>query len=175
MRARSIVASVSVVFASFGCSPLAPRATASPSGAAPRATATRPRPSDVTASVSSRVVKLALRQVGAPYAWGGDQPSGFDCSGLVHYVYATVGVELPHNVARQYRRGVSVTRDKLRPGDVVFFDGLRHNGIYIGEGRFVHAAVTPDAVVISRLDERWYASRWVGARRLLDATPTVRR
>ena len=120
-------------------------------------------------------MKLALRQVGAPYAWGGARPDGFDCSGLVHYVYGSVGVVLPHNVAQQYRHGVAVARDKLRPGDLVFFDGLRHNGIYIGDGRFVHAATTADAVVISGLHERWYRSRWVGARRLLPPTSAARR
>src|SRR5207253_2951071 len=69
---------------------------------------------------SQTVVALAKRHVGAPYRWGGSSPSGFDCSGLVRYVYAQVGVELPHNAAQQYRLGTPVTRDGLEPGDLVF-------------------------------------------------------
>lgn len=111
-------------------------------------------------------MRIARRQLGAPYRWGGSGPSGFDCSGLVRYVYAQVGVSLPHNAARQYRYGTPVARDRLEPGDLVFFDHLRHNGIYIGNGRFIHARRTGERVSISTLDEEWYATRWVGARRL---------
>jgi cell wall-associated NlpC family hydrolase len=70
---------------------------------------------------------------------------------------------------------VPIAREDLQPGDVVFFDGLRHNGIYIGDSRFVHAARSPASVIVSRLDEAWYQSRWVGARRLLPSASTVRR
>ena len=118
------------------------------------------------ASMGETVVALAKRHVGAPYRWGGSNPSGFDCSGLVRYVYAQVGVSLPHNAAQQYRLGTPVTRDNLEPGDLVFFDSLRHNGIYIGDGRFIHARQTGRSVNIARLDDGWYASHWVGARRL---------
>ena len=118
------------------------------------------------AATPNRIVRVALEQLGARYAWGGTTPAGFDCSGLVRYVYAAAGVELPHNVARQHTHGVAVTREELEPGDIVYFDGLRHNGIYIGDGRFVHAALTTRSVIVSRLDEAWYRSRWVDARRV---------
>jgi cell wall-associated NlpC family hydrolase len=113
-----------------------------------------------------RVVEIARKQVGTPYRFGGTSPSGFDCSGLVRYVYAQVGVSLPHNAAQQYRYGSSVSRDRLEPGDLVFFDRLRHSGIYLGGGRFIHARQTGKRVNIARLDDEWYAEHWVGARRL---------
>ena len=113
-----------------------------------------------------RVVEIARKQVGTPYRFGGTSPSGFDCSGLVRYVYAQVGVSLPHNAAKQYRYGSPVSRDRLEPGDPVFFDRLRHSGIYIGGGHFIHARQTGKRVSIASLDASWYAKNWVGARRL---------
>jgi cell wall-associated NlpC family hydrolase len=113
-----------------------------------------------------RAVDVAMQYRGAPYRWGGETPSGFDCSGLVRYVYAQLGVSLPHNAAQQYRYGTAITRDSLEPGDLVFFDRLRHNGIYIGEGRFIHARQTGKHVALASLDDDWYRTHWVGARRL---------
>jgi cell wall-associated NlpC family hydrolase len=112
------------------------------------------------------VVGIAMQYLGVPYQWGGASPSGFDCSGLVLFVYAQVGVSLPHHAASQYNYGTPVSRDQLEPGDLVFFDGLGHNGIYIGGGQFIHAPHTGDVVKISSLDDPWYAATWVGARRL---------
>jgi cell wall-associated NlpC family hydrolase len=118
-----------------------------------------------------RIVGLATRHVGSPYVWGGASPRGFDCSGFVMYVYAALGVSLPHNAAQQYRLGMPVRRKDLRPGDLVFFDRLRHNGIYIGDGQFVHASQRGSGVKISRLDDEWFRERWTGARRVLKTAP----
>ncbi len=83
------------------------------------------------------------------------------------YAFAQVGVSLPHHAASQYGMGVPVSRDALQTGDLVFFNGLSHVGIYIGGGQFVHAPHTGDVVKISSLSDSWYASTWVGGRRIL--------
>jgi peptidoglycan DL-endopeptidase CwlO len=114
------------------------------------------------------VVGIALQYLGIPYVWGGSSPaSGFDCSGFIMYVYALVGVSLPHHAASQFNYGVPVSYDQLQPGDLVFFNGLGHAGIYIGGGQFVHAPHTGDVVKISSLSDSWYAATFVGARRIL--------
>jgi cell wall-associated NlpC family hydrolase len=122
---------------------------------------------NVPAPQYGSVVSIALQYLGVPYVWGGASPStGFDCSGFVMYVFAQIGVSLPHHAASQYGYGVPISRDQLAPGDLVFFDGLGHVGIYIGNGQFVHAPHTGDVVKISSLDEDWYSSTYYGARRL---------
>ena len=112
------------------------------------------------------VVGIAMQYLGIPYVWGGASPGGFDCSGFVMYVFAQVGVSLPHNAAAQYGYGVYVPRDQLEPGDLVFFDGLGHDGIYIGGGSFIHSPHTGDVVKISSLYDSWYAATYVGAKRI---------
>ncbi|HMI98246.1 MAG TPA: NlpC/P60 family protein [Gaiellaceae bacterium] len=111
------------------------------------------------------VVGIAMQYLGTPYVYGGASPSGFDCSGFVMYVFAQVGVSLPHNAAAQYGYGMPVSRDQLQAGDLVFFNGLGHVGIYIGGGQFIHSPHTGDVVKISSLSG-WYSSTYVGARRL---------
>lgn len=112
------------------------------------------------------VVGIAMQYLGIPYRWGGASPStGFDCSGFIMYVYAKVGVSLPHNAAMQYSYGSPVSRSNLQPGDLVFFNSLGHNGIYIGGNQFIHSPHTGDVVKISSLTG-WYDSTWYGARRL---------
>jgi cell wall-associated NlpC family hydrolase len=128
--------------------------------AATTTTAPAPPPSGGHADAAS----IALQYLGVPYAWGGATPSGFDCSGLVMFVFAQLGIQLPHYSAAQYGYGTPVARDQLQPGDLVFFDGLSHVGIYIGNGQMVHAPHTGDVVKISPLSE--FGSGYVGARRL---------
>jgi cell wall-associated NlpC family hydrolase len=108
---------------------------------------------------------IALRYLGIPYLWGGASPAtGFDCSGLVMYVYAQLDISLPHYAAAQYQLGSPVDRSQLQPGDLVFFDALDHVGIYIGGGQFVHAPQTGDVVKITALSD--FGDGYVGARRL---------
>ena len=111
------------------------------------------------------VVGIAMQYLGIPYVYGGASPSGFDCSGFVMYVFAQVGISLPHNAAAQYGSGMPVSQDQLQAGDLVFFNGLGHVGIYIGGGQFIHSPHTGDVVKISSISG-WYSSTWVGARRL---------
>ena len=125
-----------------------------------------PEPVAAPPSRYGGVVGIAMQYLGVPYVWGGASPSGFDCSGFIMYVYAKVGVSLPHHAASQYGMGSPVSRDQLEPGDLVFFNGLGHNGMYIGGGQFIHAPHTGDVVKISSLSDSWYARTWVGARRL---------
>jgi peptidoglycan DL-endopeptidase CwlO len=109
------------------------------------------------------VVGLAMQELGKPYVWGAAGPSSFDCSGLVMYVYAQVGVSLPHNAAAMYSYGSPVSYGELQAGDLVFFSGLGHMGIYIGGGQFIHAPHTGDVVKISNMSDH---GGYVGARRI---------
>jgi peptidoglycan DL-endopeptidase CwlO len=118
-----------------------------------------------SSTLGGQAVAIAEQYLGVPYVWGGASPSGFDCSGLVMYVYGRLGVSLPHNAAAQYSMGTSVPRDALEPGDLVFFDGLGHVGIYVGGGSFIHAPHTGTVVQISSLSG-WYSSEYVGAKRI---------
>jgi peptidoglycan DL-endopeptidase CwlO len=113
----------------------------------------------------SGVVGIAMRYLGVPYVWGGASPRGFDCSGLVMYVFAQIGVSLPHSSYAQYGMGVPVSLSELEPGDLVFFAGASHVGIYIGGGQFIHAPHTGDVVKISSLSG-WYSATFAGGRRI---------
>jgi hypothetical protein len=116
--------------------------------------------------IGNRIVDYARRFRGVRYVYGGSSPrSGFDCSGLVRYVYAHFGVPLAHSSYAQFDRGRRVSRRSLHPGDLVFFDGLGHVGIYVGNGRFIHAPHSGTRVRIDAL-AGWYSSRFDGARRL---------
>jgi cell wall-associated NlpC family hydrolase len=113
------------------------------------------------------VVGIAMQYLGIPYRYGGESPStGFDCSGFTMYVFSRVGVSIPRTVSTQYGVGVPVSRSELQAGDLVFFNGLGHVGIYIGGNQFIHSPHTGDVVKISSITG-YYSSGWVGARRIL--------
>ena len=131
-------------------------------GSVPLTVDSRPRRSIL--SLGQRAVRIAAEEIGVPYRYGGSTPSGFDCSGLVAYVYGKLGVSLPHNAAAQYAYGRAVDRGDLRPGDLVFFHGLGHVGVYIGRGRIIHAPHSGERVEIQRLTARSESVQ--GARRL---------
>ena len=115
-------------------------------------------------TLAERAVKLARAQLGVPYVWGGSSPAGFDCSGLVSWVYGRLGISLPHNAAALYDVGRPVPLSEMRPGDLVFFSGLGHVGLYVGNGRMIHAPQSGRNVEIEALDARSYPP--VGARRV---------
>ena len=111
------------------------------------------------------IVGIAMRYLGVPYRWGGASPSGFDCSGLVQYAYAQLGISVPHSTYALWPMGTAISRDQLQPGDLVFFNGLGHMGIYIGNNQMIHAPHTGDVVKISSLTG-WYSTTYMGARRI---------
>lgn len=115
----------------------------------------------------AKVVRFARHLLGVPYVYGGTSPgSGFDCSGFTRFVYAHFGITLPHYSGAQFGMGRRVSRGGLRPGDLLFFDGLGHVGMYVGAGRFIHAPHSGTRVSIDSLSG-WYSGRYDGARRLL--------
>ena len=115
-------------------------------------------------TLGQRAVRLAAHELGVPYRYGGSSPSGFDCSGLVAFVYGKLGIALPHNAAAQYGYGRAVDRAQLKPGDLLFFHGLGHVGLYIGHGRMIHAPRSGENVEIQSLAAR--TGRVEGARRV---------
>jgi cell wall-associated NlpC family hydrolase len=137
------------------------QATASPSAAeSDGASVAIPAPSTVGESAAN----IALGQLGTPYVWGGGAPGGFDCSGLVSWAYGQAGLGgLPHFTGALWNSGTHVGQSDLAPGDLVFFHGLNHVGLYIGGGNFVHAPHTGDVVKISNLGSY---SGYVGAVRV---------
>ena len=146
------------------------RIAADPSPPAPQpvvgVSASTPEGSTVAPpNVHGGVVGIAMRYLGVPYVWGGASPRGFDCSGLVMYVFAQIGVSLPHSSYAQFGMGTPVSMSQLQPGDLVFFAGASHVGIYIGGGQFIHAPHTGTVVQISTLTG-WYASEFAGGRRI---------
>jgi cell wall-associated NlpC family hydrolase len=115
-------------------------------------------------SLAQRAVSIARTQLGVPYRFGGASPAGFDCSGLVMWVYGRLGLALPHNAAALFGVGRPVARRALRPGDLLFFSGLGHVGMYVGRGRMIHAPQSGRTVEIQALSAR--RASFVGARRV---------
>jgi cell wall-associated NlpC family hydrolase len=124
-------------------------------------------PDDAARPFGHRVVTYARHLLGIRYSWGGTAPrTGFDCSGLVRFVYGHFGIGLPHSSFADLLHGRRVGRRFLRPGDLVFFAGASHVGIYVGRGRFIHAPHTGTVVSITTMHSSWYGSAYDGARRI---------
>lgn len=123
----------------------------------------RPQPPEIPAEAA----RVAASLKGEPYRWGGDDPGGFDCSGLVHYAYARAGLEVPRTARQQYEAVRPLYVHQLVPGDLVFFTMpgkfLSHVGIYLGDQRFVHALNANHPVLVSRLDDHYWQHRLVRA------------
>lgn len=147
-----------VVVSPVAVSPVAPIPTLAPPPPAP--------------SLSQRVVELAQQYVGTPYLFGGASPAtGFDCSGFVQWVLGQFGVPVGRSAAGQYSAGESVPPDQLEAGDLIFFantymPGISHVGVYLGDGQFVDAGTERTGVRRARLTDPYWASRYVGARRI---------
>ena len=139
-----------------------------PELAALRAYALLPQPKPTPAE---RAASFALEAVGIPYRYGGESPeSGFDCSGLVRWAYGRAGLDVPHNSFALYGVGRRVQKSRLEAGDVLFFEGLGHVGLYLGAGQMVHAPYTGRRVEVIRLAATNYGRRLIGARRM--STPS---
>ena len=112
-----------------------------------------------------------MKLVGSKYVWGGASPTGFDCSGYIWYLARLVGKPVNRGMLGQYNSGAHPARDELKPGDLVFFQntyhpGLSHNGVYLGNNQFVHAADEDAGVTVSNLNSAYWSSHWFGATRL---------
>lgn len=139
-------------------------------GVAPSASALKGE-SKPGSSVTSQIVTNAKKYLGVPYLWGGSTPKGFDCSGYVQYIFAMSGITLPRTTTEQYKVGTYVSKSALRPGDLVFLQntyrpGISHVGIYIGDGKIIHAS-SSKGVTISSLSSTYYAQHYYGARRVV--------
>ena len=125
------------------------------------------------------LVSTALQFRGVPYRNGGSDPSGFDCSGFVQYVFAKFGATLPREVREQYQAGTPIDLDEIEAGDLLFFEtvsrGASHVGMAVGGGQFVHAPSSRGVVRVERYDAAYWASRFVGARRIVVASSPLTR
>jgi peptidoglycan DL-endopeptidase CwlO len=148
-------------------SPALAEADARPSALAGEIRPERPRNVPEHFTIGERAATLAVRMVGTPYRWGGESPGGFDCSGLVRWAYGQVGLDLPHNSHALYGVGREVSRSRMQTGDVLFFSGLGHVGMYLGGGRMVHAPYSGKHVEVVNLRASHYGGRLVGARRVV--------
>jgi cell wall-associated NlpC family hydrolase len=127
-------------------------------------------PSAPPLSTGNEIAIRAMALVGVPYEFGGNGPTTFDCSGLVRYVHAQLGIVVPRTAAEQYAASKHVSLQSLEPGDLLFFrthgKRISHVAIYAGEGRFVHAPQTGRPVELRTLDDEFYHPRLAGAGRM---------
>ena len=157
-RLRSLMLALALAASLFGWTVEDTAARPDPE---PRRTSPRP-------TLGQRAARIAVKAVGVPYRWGGSSPStGFDCSGLVSWAYGRIGIALPHSSYALYDKGRPVPVARLRAGDVLFFSGLGHVGLYVGRGRMVHAPHSGRLVEVVRLGRSGYGGRLVGARRIV--------
>jgi hypothetical protein len=130
-------------------------------------------PTPPAANLREKIIATAKGYLGVPYVWGGTSAEGFDCSGLVQTVFAENGVQLPRGAGDQYRQGKNVAVGALRPGDLIFFHtytkGPSHVGIWLGDGKFLHAESSPRGVTITPLAELYWHERVLGGRTWLAA------
>lgn len=160
---------------SFAAGKLAPVSLAAPvtDDAQADAADVAASPAESLTDLRKSLLALAMHLRDVRYVRGGRNPdTGFDCSGFVRYVFAhAIGVQLPANSASQFLAGLKVKRGDMKPGDLVFFHtggrhrGITHVGIYIADGRFIHAPASGKTVQVSSLDEAYWAKRFVGAKR----------
>lgn len=128
--------------------------------------------SDISSSPIKQLTAFAQSFLDVPYRYGGASPNGFDCSGFTMYVYSHFGYKLPHSAASQMQLGILVNKEDLQEGDLVFFRTLNaksvnHVGIYLNNYQFIHASSGYGAVRISPLNTGYYASRYLGGRRMI--------
>ncbi|ELA08182.1 nlpC/p60 family protein [Moraxella macacae 0408225] len=125
-----------------------------------------------TSSMADSLLSKAKTLIGTPYRLGGTTPSGFDCSGFMQYVFNNAGISLPRTSRDMATVGTKVGRDALQVGDMLFFahSGKRisHVGMYVGEGKFIHSPSTGKTVEITNLDSKYWAGRFITARRVLN-------
>lgn len=129
------------------------------------------QPGAATGTLGERIAATARAQLGSPYRYGGSDPAGFDCSGLVHFAHAAHGVAVPRTTAAQFSAATPVPERQLNAGDLLFFrfeagPKVTHVAIYMGDGRFVHAPQSGRSVEVRQLDDPWYKRRLAGAGRL---------
>jgi cell wall-associated NlpC family hydrolase len=182
MRWRPALFALSVFSAACASTGAVPRPFPTPGGAPAATSAAAPgdetvaspaspvAPADTAGADGYSVSSTALSLRGAPYRDGGTDPSGFDCSGFVQYVFEQHGISMPREVRKQFGVGTSIDARALEPGDLVFFStvapGASHVGIAIGGDQFVHAPSTRGVVRVERLSADYWADRFVGARRV---------
>jgi cell wall-associated NlpC family hydrolase len=173
----AIVISLTVWSAACASTGATPRPFPTPAAHAPASDAhPAPAPEAKAASTSGpaagySITGTALELRGRPYRNGGADPSGFDCSGFVQYVFAQHGVKMPRRVSDQFHEGTSVDASQLQPGDLVFFTtvaaGATHVGIALGGDEFIHAPSSTGEVRVERMSAAYWSTRFVGARRVL--------